>query len=48
MIFEWFLLFITIIWSVRVGQYLALTKMTLWQLCFMILVIKGIVFLYAN
>ena len=48
MIFEWIILFVTIVWSVRAGQYLALTKMTLWQLCLMILTIKFIAFTYAN
>jgi hypothetical protein len=48
MIFEWIILFVTIVWSVRFGQYLAMTKMTLWQLCLLMLSIKFMVYTYAN
>jgi hypothetical protein len=48
MILEWMILLLTLSLSVRFGQYLAMTKMTLWQLCLLMLSIKFMVYTYAN
>ena len=48
MILEWVIIFVSIVWSVRFGQYLAMTNMKLWQLCLLMLSIKFMVYTYAN
>ncbi len=48
MILEWVIIFVSIVWSVRFGQYLAMTNMKLAHLCLIILAIKFLTLTYAN